>query len=217
MLTFCLSAMFPRVQQSVSSFWLLLLVDRSKNGAGEREKWVSPEEQVRQSVLAFRSLSHTCRSLREFALPLLWNDARWKDVVVENIRQLVKLRDALRLMPHLGALVEKFTFRWWARFDGDGAENEQRSLLDMALLRPDDQGTHPRINNANDFNECFTEIVSQFTLLNSFRWAPKFTPMPNGVLEALRKLPDLRVLSTSLWYPKSYRHCKFLKCVANHF
>lgn len=73
---------------------------------------------------------------------------------------------------------------------------------------PDNKGEDPRIKSPRDFTECCTEVVSRLTSLRGFRWECQITPMPAGVFEALKKLKDLRVLHTDIWYPRSFQYCE---------
>lgn len=83
--------------------------------------------------LQLRSLSHTCRSLRAYALPLLWSV-----VQLATVRELGKLRDILRAAPHLAEYIRYFSFRWnMAYKEVDKCKRyppEEGSLLDLAFL-----------------------------------------------------------------------------------
>lgn len=105
------------------------------------------DEKAKETMLLLHALSQTCRSLRAFALPLLWNRNFWIKVQVESVRELGKLRDALRLMPHLAANVREFTFMWEINGDYpwelklmtqvgtyDDYPSEHGTLLDMAFV-----------------------------------------------------------------------------------
>lgn len=80
-----------------------------------------------------RALSHTCRSLRNYTLPLLWSV-----VGCQSVNALGKLRDALRLMPHLAPSVRSFSFSWdlcegdcWACLPYN---SNYGTMLDMAFI-----------------------------------------------------------------------------------
>lgn len=81
-----------------------------------------------------RSVSHTCRRLREFALPLVW--AR---VEVDSVRELGATWKLLRASPFIAPLIKSFRFQW-----GMGGDCEDLQLqaypdaygttLDLAFL-----------------------------------------------------------------------------------
>lgn len=60
-----------------------------------------------QSLRAFRSLSQSCRRLRNFALPLVW--AR---VEVRTVKRLGQLRELLAHHPSIAPLIKGFRFMW---------------------------------------------------------------------------------------------------------
>lgn len=86
----------------------------------------------RFTLQTLRALSHTCRSLRAYTLPILW-----AVVHVETVHELGKLRDALRDAPHIAPLIRHFMFTWDMNEDEDKCEpypDEHGSLLDMAFI-----------------------------------------------------------------------------------
>lgn len=80
----------------------------------------------------FRTLSRTCRSLRAFVQPYLWEIVQF-----ETVDELGKLAEALRAEPHLGAYIRHFKFSWWMNVDSRYCEpypKEHGTLLDMAFI-----------------------------------------------------------------------------------
>lgn len=72
---------------------------------------------------------------------------------------------------------------------------------------PDFAGEHPTIKDATQFNDCFTEVISQLTSLETFRWESDLTPIPADVFEILRHV-QLRQLHTPLWYSRRFHQRK---------
>lgn len=92
-----------------------------------------PDDEVNplelQSLLRF--LSQVCRSLRPFALPLLW-----AFVHVDKIEQLGRLRETLRVSSDIAPLIRSFVFLWNGGRDGVKCANylpRSDSLLDIAF------------------------------------------------------------------------------------
>lgn len=85
----------------------------------------------RETLLLLRALSQTSRRSRAVALPLLWSV-----VEIEGVNALGKLRDTLRLMPHLAKHVRYFKFKWWLRDEPtlQAYPDEYGSTLDMAFI-----------------------------------------------------------------------------------
>lgn len=160
----------------------LVAGDSPYDSEQQREAWM----EARQTALTLFSLTHTCRALRSSALPLLWNGEGWKRVEVRTVRGLGKLRDALRLVPSLASSVHEFTFN---------------------LHTPRSDGEDHLVGE--DFKECVTEIVALLTSLQSFRWRCDITPIPLGAFEALKNAKSLTSLETSLWYPRTFKHCEW--------
>lgn len=80
-----------------------------------------------------RALSQTCRSLRNFTLPLVW--AR---VEVKTVKQLVELHELLQAFPNLAPLIRSFRFLW--NMGGDCSDfrlmalrEEEGTTLDLAF------------------------------------------------------------------------------------
>lgn len=61
----------------------------------------------REAVKTLRALSHTCRRLRSFSLPLLW-----QVVHIRTVEHLGQLRECLRMQPGVAPLIRRFTFAW---------------------------------------------------------------------------------------------------------
>lgn len=102
-----------------------------------------------------RSLSQTCRRLREITLPLVWTQ-----VEVTTVKQLGQLRETLRAQPHIALLIRSFRFFWDMGGDGDPvtlAIFEEQEPLDLAFC--DRLGLWDRIWKAGLANE---EMVSFF-------------------------------------------------------
>lgn len=60
-----------------------------------------------EDMLTLRALSQTCRRLRAFALPLLW-----QIVHVDSVQELGRLRETLRVLPFVAQHVKVFLMRW---------------------------------------------------------------------------------------------------------
>lgn len=65
------------------------------------------EDKSDDACILLRSLARTCRSLRAFAMPLLWSI-----VHVDSISELGRIRDILRLSPDIAKYIRCFCFLW---------------------------------------------------------------------------------------------------------
>lgn len=80
------------------------------------------------------NLSHTCRSLRVFALPLLLSVVHLKEV-----SELGKLRDVLRSAPYIASHIRHFSFMWNMGSNTDELQkyeswpSDYGTLLDLAF------------------------------------------------------------------------------------
>lgn len=118
------------LEQSDPAFptWLPIEPHRELDG-------VHPTMYVEDLRKMLRSLAQTCRSLRAFVLPLLW-----EVVHIVSLNQLGRLREVLRVSPDLAHHVRSFVFVWnMGILDGECAHHYEHypadhgSLLDMAF------------------------------------------------------------------------------------
>lgn len=63
---------------------------------------------------------------------------------------------------------------------------------------PDGKGEDPRIKNPDQLLECFTEVVSQLSSLETFQWSCAVMPMPQGVFDALKEAQQLSSLTLTM-------------------
>lgn len=85
-------------------------------------------------------------------------------------------------------------------------EDDWKPCINIERSGPDGMGEGPRVNSAEDFTDCLTEIVAQLSKLREFRWQTHVTPIPLGASEALNKARSLKALMTNFWFPKAFKH-----------
>lgn len=93
------------------------------NQPTEPEKW---DVEATAQLLA---LSHTCRSLRVFALSVLW-----AKVQVRAVAELGTLRGILRASPCIAPRIHSFCFEWRITDELDLFPEETGSMLDLAFV-----------------------------------------------------------------------------------
>lgn len=80
-----------------------------------------------------RSLSHVSQRLRQFVLPVLW-----EEVIIRSIRRLGILQELLRVSPSIAQLIKSFRFVWnleegYHRYQGTGLWTEQGTILELVF------------------------------------------------------------------------------------
>lgn len=143
------------------------------------------------TLLLLRALSQTSQRLRHFTLPLLWSA-----VEIRSIESLGKLREALKLMPHVASSIRHFSFCWDLPSDDIRHYPNNQPFKAFGRSGPDRHGEDPRIKSIADFNDCFNEIIPRLVNLDSFEWECESTPMPLDVVKVLAKAGQLRQLHT---------------------
>lgn len=98
-----------------------------------RQDWSRRDEDftAKETLATLRSLSQTCKSLRVFALPLLWTICQ-----VKTVEELGRLRETLRASPAIASHVRHFSFSWNMGGDYykcDEYEAKEGTLLDLAF------------------------------------------------------------------------------------
>lgn len=275
--------------------WLAIKLDWKPHGisADEYRPNLDGEEQVllEDTVRSLRSLSQTCQRLRAIALPRLW-----AVVHVESLQELGRLRETLRVSPHLAQFIRSFVFLWDMNGDYSKLQHypqQEGSLLDLAFrdrtqmwtelrdrfnyeileqrfctlnsysiqryfrhdsksffepgqppLRggtdsqadvddensydwgaprlpssgPDGKGQDALIQNADQAQDALTEVIAQFSALQTFGWSSPVLTVPGGAFEALQNLTTI----TSLHVDASergrgcFRNCESASCLLMH-
>lgn len=124
-----------------------LQYDHPKSKSAWRRHWI-PIEQPRQecdalsgtpseamlakqeTLAVLRTLSQTCRSLRAYALALLW-----EVIHVDKVSELGRIREVLRASPDIGRHIRSFVFLWGVRGWCENIDYAPKeiTLLDLAF------------------------------------------------------------------------------------
>lgn len=116
-------------EHPLDGHWWAIGVDPPSNGwwgSVYEEQWRTQRKEAR----TLHALYQTCRLLRALLQPQLW-----AAVHVDSVARLGRLRETLRISPHLAQLVRCFHFSWEYddAVDLDVYPAEEGTLLDMAF------------------------------------------------------------------------------------
>lgn len=157
--------------------------------------------QIEETLSSLRALSKTSRMLRAFAFPRLWSV-----VQIYSEEQLGRLRETLRVSPHIAQHIKSISFVLWPSWseptadddsDDDDSIHSGDTQLDLVFAGagPDDMGEDQLIGGAQQFQDCINEIVSQLSSLEAFGWVLSPASLPAESIESMAALGTLTSLA----------------------
>lgn len=138
-----------------------------------------------------RSLSQTCRVLRELALARLWSI-----VHVQSAQELGRVHESLKITPSIASHVRSFCFLWDFYFCENRQEHDSVFKHEWTTKSPEQVA------------DCMAETVAEFSSLRTFGWHSGIATMSASTLAVLAKMQTIRHFAITL-RPDCVHACQY--------